>query len=103
MSPGGCPREVYDAVMGLDGVELVMELESRFDVRLSDPVIGEARTVRQLADLIFSKLPNEQQALPNQRQVVLDEVRRLTAQQLGLRLDKVRPESDFVRDLRIDC
>lgn len=32
---------------------------------------------------------------------VLDEVRRITAAQLGLTVDRVRPETDFVRDLRL--
>lgn len=47
-----------------------------------------------------------QQGNPGERLVaqqrVLDEVRRLTAQQLGLPLERVQPTSDFVKDLEID-
>lgn len=42
--------------MGLEGVELTLELESTFEVSLSDADLGECRTPRQMIDLLSSKL-----------------------------------------------
>ena len=36
--------------MGLDGVELVMEFEDTFDVKISDEVASNLTTVRDVVD-----------------------------------------------------
>ncbi len=42
--------------MGLDGVELVMEVEGEFGIRISDEAAGQIATVGQLADLVWSEV-----------------------------------------------
>ncbi len=90
--------------MGLDLVELILETEDRFDVVLPDSDCQRVRTVADLAGLVASRLPPlppemtaEQRARAEQR--VLEGIRELTAEQAGLPLERVRPESEFVKDL----
>jgi len=86
--------------MGLDGVELIMDVEKRFDIRLTDEEVGNIRTVGELTDLVCSHLNRYHRSFhPLDPQAVLDEIRELTSEQLGVALDRVRPESNFVRDL----
>lgn len=53
--------------MGLDGVELVMEVEDRFRVKLPDAECGSVRTVADLAALVISRLPRSTGACPAAR------------------------------------
>ena len=41
---------IGDKAMGLDGVELVMEFEDTFDVKISDEVASNLTTVRDVVD-----------------------------------------------------
>lgn len=47
--------------MGLDGVELVMELEEAFGVELEDEALVELTTPRKAIDLILSRLETVQE------------------------------------------
>ena len=85
--------------MGLDLVELVMEVEEHFDVPLPDSELTQVRTVADLANLVASKLPSSGVDDPVECQQTLDVIREITASQLGFRLDQVHPDSEFVRDL----
>jgi acyl carrier protein len=49
--------------MGLDGVELVIEVEKRFDVAISDDEASRVRTVGDLHELLKSKLPPSREDL----------------------------------------
>jgi hypothetical protein len=42
--------------MGLDAIEIVMEVEEAFDVRLEDAAVEEVRTPRDLIDLVMGKI-----------------------------------------------
>lgn len=42
--------------MGLDGIELIMEFEDEFGIRITDEEATEARTPRMVIDLVLSKL-----------------------------------------------
>jgi hypothetical protein len=54
-------------MMGLDGVELVMEVEDRFGVKLADSECSRVRTVADLAALVISKLPRSAGPCPTAR------------------------------------
>lgn len=53
--------------MGLDSVELAMEVEDEFSIRLSDAECEQVRTVADIAALVISKLPRADGACPSAR------------------------------------
>ncbi len=53
--------------MGLDAVELVMEVEERFNVTLPDAECWRVRTVADLAALVLSRLPRASGVCPTAR------------------------------------
>ncbi len=80
------------SAMGLDGVELVMEIEEEFGIELSDDEAGPVETVGQIIQLVESKLSPESRqqlgpAFYRLRQVLADSVL----------IDKrlIRPDTDL--------
>ena len=53
--------------MGLDGVELVMEVEDHFKVILPDAECAQVRTVADLGALVISRLPRSGRTCPTAR------------------------------------
>ena len=47
--------------MGLDSVEIVIEVEDAFDIAIDDDDAGQVLTVGNLHDLVVSKLPEREQ------------------------------------------
>lgn len=50
--------------MGLDSVELVMDVEDRFNITLPDVALGRVRTVADLAAIVISRLPRSSEVCP---------------------------------------
>ena len=83
--------------MGLDSVELLMECEEHFEIKLSDKEAGNCHRVQDLVNIVCSKLlENGMRANPD---VIFREVQDLTARQLGLKKEKIKRDSLFVKDL----
>ncbi len=82
--------------MGLDSVEFVMEVEQRFRLSLPDSDCENVRTVADMAELVIARVPG------SDRQTVMDEVRKLAADQAGMPLEHVHAHSDIVKDLGFD-
>ncbi|GAB4547802.1 MAG: hypothetical protein Tsb0013_07880 [Phycisphaerales bacterium] len=97
--------------MGLDSVELVMEVEDRFDVRLEEGPVERIRRVEELAAYVWDLLqletddlkPDRRPAHARSYEAVVDEIRRLTSRQLHIPIEDIKPESEFVRDLGMDA
>lgn len=87
--------------MGLDGVELVLEIEESFETRIPDEVAEQIRTVRNLVDWLMAN-GHSMKANRMGRDQVLLEVRVIAADQMGIRLAEVGEESRFVEDLGMD-
>ncbi|MEQ8843587.1 MAG: hypothetical protein RIB58_01935 [Phycisphaerales bacterium] len=79
--------------MGLDGVELVMEIEDHFKVTLPDSECSEVRTVADLAALVISRLPGTSPGCPTARRYF--RIRDLTVEATGVPPRSVRPRTDL--------
>lgn len=86
--------------MGLDSVELVMAVESEFDINITDGDATQLLTPRQLADHVQILLIRTQRNRPPEE--ILFRVRLLTARQLGLTIEAIDPDKHFVRDLGLN-
>lgn len=80
--------------MGMDTVELVLDLEERFLVRLPDAECARVRTVADLAALIVAKLPVAGDVCPTAR--AFYELRRLIVEDGGAEGRRVRPSMRIV-------
>jgi len=81
----------YDIPMGLDGVELVMEVEDRFGVRLPDAECSRIRTVADLAALVVSRLPRCGAYCPTARAFL--DLRRLLVVHASIDRNRIRPKA----------
>lgn len=77
--------------MGLDGVEIVMSVEDRFNVSLPDYECSRVRTVADLAALVISRLPRQSGVCATAR--AFYEVRKLMTAQGGLARGLIRPRT----------
>lgn len=77
--------------MGLDGVELVMEVEERFGVTLLDSETSQVRTVADLAALVVSRLPRASGGCPTAHAFYL--IRRVLVEHARVDRGSVRPDA----------
>jgi acyl carrier protein len=83
--------------MGLDIVEMVMEVERTFGFEIPNSEAGKLRTVGDLHRYIREHVPGAPQD-PELWERLVDVV----ARESGTRRERIRPESSFVEDLRMD-
>lgn len=81
--------------MGLDSIELVMEVEDRFQVKLPDAECERIRTVADLAALVIARLPRTTVVCPTTRGFF--DFRRLLMTHDVSERSAVRPQ------VRLDC
>lgn len=88
--------------MGLDGVELVLTVEERYQIRLPDAACSRVGTVADLAALIITQLPTPTGACPTAR--TFFRLRKTFVRQWGIHRREVRPDTPletlFPRPLR---
>lgn len=77
--------------MGLDSVELVMNVEERFDIKLPDSVVSPIQTVAELAAVVKSRLPTATDSCPSARGFC--QVRRLMTTHVRIPRERIRPEA----------
>ncbi len=75
--------------MGLDTIELVLEIEDRYNIKLLDAECTRARTVGDLASLVCSRLPRCNDACPTSGSFY--RVRRLLVSHSGVARRQTRP------------
>lgn len=85
--------------MGLDGVEIVMEVEERFGISIADDEASKAETVGQLASLVTSKLPPADTVACHTARVFY-RLRRDLIGRIGVARADVRPEAETLTLLR---
>ena len=86
--------------MGLDSVELVMEFEDFFEIRIPNEDAEKLQTVGDVTDYVHARLAAE--GRPRERDAVLAMVMVITCEQCGTTLDRLTEGTSFVGDLGID-
>ena len=87
--------------MGLDTVELVMAVETHFDLEIPDSEAQKMLTVGDLHAFLLVELRRLGRANTDPI-VVYDELRTIVVKQLGVKPSAVVPEARFVKDLGAD-
>ncbi len=87
--------------MGLDLVELIMEIEDEFGIKIPDREVGGIRTVGLLAECVARHVREKSSVCgcPTDAEVA-DRVRVVISRQLGVSIDERDDDTDFVRNLR---
>ncbi|HEY4329953.1 MAG TPA: hypothetical protein VGN88_09465 [Phycisphaerae bacterium] len=85
--------------MGLDIVELVMEIENEFELHFKDSESNAVLTVGDLYHFVLRGLPPGDAAHDRK---VWDKVRQIVAKQLGVREAELHMTTRFVEDLNAD-
>jgi acyl carrier protein len=85
--------------MGLDAVEIVMELERRFEIEISDALATQVETVQDLSNVVWGLADAERWPSSSE---FLEEVTSVIAVQMCVSVAKVRPNTHLRRDLRIE-
>jgi acyl carrier protein len=86
--------------MGLDSVELILDVERAFGIETSDPELRKIETVGEFYELIVSKLEVNNREVD--RQQVWEGLKSCIIKISGVPPDKIIPEARIVKDLGID-
>jgi acyl carrier protein len=88
--------------MGLDGVEIVMEVERDFGIKISDAEAEKVLLVSDLRDLVLRHLLAEPNQLPDRlKHLVFLHLQTIVSEQMAIKKSKIKPESRFVEDIGI--
>ncbi len=89
-------------MMGLDSIELVMEFEDAFDIRLSDDEVVDAYTVGQAHAVCVRAVEMQHPEFvmdDDRRAAMMHQVRLITSEQFGVKYERTVPEAGFMKDL----
>jgi acyl carrier protein len=87
--------------MGMDTVELIMDAEDMFGIRIPNPVAGQIVTVQNLYDTVWNIVSHEKPGIYQQQQVI-NQLHQLVAERVGCELYEVTPEKSLTSDLGLD-
>jgi acyl carrier protein len=88
--------------MGLNSVEIVMEVENEFGISIPDADVAYDMRVGELADYISRRVREAGNLKGLSKADVLLSVRQLISEQMGMPMDEITPEKRFQADLHID-
>ena len=89
--------------MGLDLVELIMEVERTFDVTISNAQAEQSVTVGQLYDVVRAQIVERNPTVaPGYTGPQWERYLTLVEHELGVPRDQLTPEAHFVKDLGVD-
>jgi acyl carrier protein len=88
--------------MGLDAIEILMEVEKDFGVRIPDGESETLHTMGRLRDSIVAHLLSDNDRLQSRLSaLVFHHLQTIVAGQMGLKKSRIKPESNFVEDLGV--
>jgi acyl carrier protein len=88
--------------MGMESVEMVMDCEEAFGIKISDQDAGATHTVGELHELCVRLMDEQRDGSElgsEARENVLHQVRVITCENLGVDYDRAIPSAHFVKDL----
>ena len=90
--------------MGLDTVELLIELEQHFDITVPDEKAGKMLTVGDVYEYILEALAKKRHAIVPElaKEVVWNQIVEIFVNQLGVKPEEVTKTSRIVQDLGAD-
>lgn len=88
-------------VMGLDYVELIMDVEDEFGIEITDQMHSRVVTVGDLHREVVGAMRRSDTGSTVDEHVVWDRLRVLVCETSGVRPDRVTPTARIVEDLRI--
>jgi acyl carrier protein len=88
--------------MGMDLVELVMEIEDDFQVSIPDEEAQLIRTVGELSEWLAREVSADSTPSSWTTDQLQAHLYQIIADQLGIRVEDIHPESRFVEDLGAD-
>jgi acyl carrier protein len=86
--------------VGLDTVELVMEVEAAFAIDIPNEAAERIQTVGDMTYYVVTRLAAEARPLP--REIVFERVCAITCEQAGVTRDQLTESTSFVSDLGMD-
>ena len=84
--------------MGLDGVELIMEVEKAFTIQIPD---REAENILTVGDL-YNSVWNHVEKEGADRKAIETKINQVIVDTLGVSLKKISPEKGFIDDFGVD-
>ncbi len=90
--------------MGMESVELVMECEDEFDIKITDHDAHITTTVGELHALCVRLIEEQHQDIkigPDASDRIMHRVRTITSEVLGVHYDRAIPDAHFVDDLNM--
>ena len=92
--------------MGLDSVEIIMDIEDRFGIEITDAEAARCWRVGDLLGCVMAKLETGQSSKPERQQWtrphVLEEIRDVIIEQVGLRRERITLDAGLRGELGID-
>ncbi|MGE0754365.1 MAG: hypothetical protein AB7L92_04315 [Alphaproteobacteria bacterium] len=83
--------------MGLDSVELLMEVENAFGIELHQQDVAHVYTVEDLQILVMRMLGTVEN-----EQAIYDKLVQLISRQMNIPPERIKPDSSLTKDLGID-
>jgi acyl carrier protein len=92
--------------MGLDSVEIIMEIEDRFGIEITNAEAARCGRVGELLACVMAKLEAGETTKPQPEQwtkpQVLEEIRDIIVEQAGVRRDRITLDAELRGNLEID-
>lgn len=87
--------------MGLDSVELIMEVEDEFGIKIDNGEAGGIRTVGDMLRIVREKVGHREDSKVGD-EALWDSLRAIIAEELRIPVEEMELESRFVEDLNMD-
>ncbi len=88
--------------MGLDAIEILLEVDRDFGIKIPDDESENLLTMADLRDSIVKHLLADQANLEaHLPRLVFEHLRTIVSEQMGIKRAKIHPDSNFVEDLGV--